>query len=125
MKYRQFGKLDWKVSVLGSGAMRLPIIGSDKSKINEAEAIKMIRYAIDHGVNYVDSAYTYQEGNSEVLVGKALKDGYRQRVKVATKIPTRLVKSQSDMTKFLEEQLMRLQTDQIDFYLLNGLKKDR
>ncbi len=125
MKYRQFGKLDWKVSALGFGAMRLPIIGSDKSKIEEGEAIKMIRYAIDHGVNYLDSAYTYHEGNSETLVGKALKGGYRQKVRVATKMPTWLVNSQSDMTKFLNEQLTRLQLDHVDFYLLHGLKKDR
>jgi predicted aldo/keto reductase-like oxidoreductase len=125
LKYRQFGKLDWKVSALGFGAMRLPIIGSDKSKIDEGEAIKMIRYAIDHGVNYLDSAYTYHEGNSETLVGKALKDGYRQKVRVATKMPTWLINSQSDMTKFLNEQLTRLQLDHVDFYLLHGLKKDR
>lgn len=125
MKYRNFGKLNWKVSALGFGAMRLPIIGNDAAKIDEPEAIRMIRHAIDNGVNYVDTAYPYHRGQGEILVGKALEDGYRERIKLATKMPAWLVKSQQDMDKFFDEQLHRLQVNQIDFYLLHGLDGER
>jgi len=125
MKYRNFGKLNWKVSALGFGAMRLPIIGNDAAKIDSAEAIRMIRHAIDNGVNYVDTAYPYHRGQGEILVGKALRDGYRERIKLATKMPAWLVKSQQDMDKFFDEQLHRLQVNQIDFYLLHGLDGER
>jgi hypothetical protein len=124
MNYRNFGKLNWRVSALGFGAMRLPIVGDDPGKIDEPEAVRMIRYAIDHGVNYVDTAYGYHRGNSEALVGRALQDGYREKVKLATKMPCWLVNSQEDMDKCLGEQLKRLNSSP-DFYLLHGLNKER
>ncbi|MGP8080707.1 MAG: aldo/keto reductase [Dehalococcoidales bacterium] len=123
MKYRKFGSLDWKVSALGFGTMRLPVVNDDYSNINKDAAIKMIRYAIDHGVNYFDSAYGYHNGNSEVVVGSALKDGYREKVKIATKLPCWLVNSSNDFDRLFNEQLKRLETEKIDFYLLHGLNR--
>jgi predicted aldo/keto reductase-like oxidoreductase len=121
MKYRTMGKIREQVSLLGFGTMRLPVIGKDFSKIDETESIRMIRAAIDRGVNYVDTAYMYHGGFSEVVTGKALKDGYREKVLLADKLPLWMVKSAEDMDRILDDQLARLGTDHIDMYLIHNI----
>ncbi|MFC1886274.1 aldo/keto reductase [Thermodesulfobacteriota bacterium] len=128
MKYRPFGSLNWEGSALGFGAMRLPVSGKTRApfdpNVDEPESIRMIRHAIDEGVNYIDTAYPYHSGKSEMVVGQALKDGYRDKVKLATKLLARFVREAGDFDRIFNEQQKRLQTDLIDFYLLHGLSKD-
>jgi len=124
MQYRKFGSLDWEVSALGFGAMRLPILDDDSGKINEPLATEMIRHAIDNGVNYIDTAWGYHREQSEPFVGKVLKDGYREKVRLATKMPSWLVKEEADFDRFLEEQMKRLDVDYLDFYLLHTLNAE-
>ncbi len=107
-----------KVSQLGFGAMRLPTLGG---KIDRPQTTKMIRSAVEAGLNYIDTAYVYHNGESESAVAEALRDGWRNKVFIATKSPVWLVQQAGDFTKFLEEQLERLETDHIDFYLLHSL----
>jgi len=123
MLYRKMGKTGKEVSILGFGCMRFQIEGDDVKNIKENIAIEQIRYAIDNGVNYIDTAYPYHGGMSEPLVAKALKEGYRDKVYLATKLPSWLINSREDMDKYLNEQLEKLETDHIDFYLLHALNQ--
>jgi hypothetical protein len=107
-----------RVSQLGFGAMRLPVADG---AVDVPETIRMLRHAIDNGVNYLDTAWVYHDGESEGIVGKALKNGYRDRTFVATKSPVWLMKKPADFDRYLDAQLERLDTDRIDFYLLHAL----
>ncbi len=118
MLYRKLPKNGDELSILGFGCMRLPV---REGLIDEGRATCQIRYAIDRGVNYIDTAWTYHGGESETFLGRALKDGYRDRVKLATKLPSYLMRSRQDMDRFLDTQLKKLQTDHIDYYLMHTL----
>lgn len=126
MQYRPFGKHGIEISLLGFGAMRLPLAGdgTDQKNVDEEEAIRMIRKAIDAGVNYVDTAYPYHGGESERIVAKALEEGYGEKVYLATKLPCWEVKETADLERLLGEQLENLQTQCIDMYLLHALGKN-
>lgn len=119
MLYRTMPKNGDALSILGFGCMRLPMADG---KIDEARAIAQIRGAIDNGVNYVDTAWPYVGGDSEPLLGKALGNGYRDKVKLATKLPTWLIHDRADMDHYLSAQLQRLGTDHIDYYLVHSLE---
>lgn len=118
---REMGKTGEKVSALGFGCMRLPT--RDDQSIDVDEATRMLRFAIDNGVDYVDTAWGYHNGQSEPFVGSALQDGYRDKVNLASKLPSWLIKSREDMDYYLNEQLRRLRTDVIDFYLIHALNR--
>ena len=125
MEYRTFGKLGIKGSAFGLGCMRFNGAASGDSTIDEQKAISLIRRAIDGGVNYLDTAYVYLGKTSETVVGKALLDGYRDKVTIATKMPIEAVKNWEDMENLLDEELKKLQTDHIDFYLMHGINKEK
>jgi hypothetical protein len=103
--------------------MRLPVLDDQEERIDEEEGTKILRRAIDLGVNYVDTAYPYHQGMSEPFVGRALQEGYREKVFLATKLPSWEIQYASDCDWYLNAQLERLQTERIDCYLLHNIKK--
>jgi predicted aldo/keto reductase-like oxidoreductase len=123
MEFRNIGSLDWKASALGYGCMRFPVIEGNNARIDEKPAAQMLLHAIDQGVNYVDTAYPYHGGTSESFVGRTLEGAYRNKVKLATKLPTWKIEKAADFDFYLNEQLKRLRTEQIEFYLLHALNE--
>jgi predicted aldo/keto reductase-like oxidoreductase len=122
MLYRKMPKNGDALSILGFGCMRLPL--TKEGQIDEARAVRQIRSAVDRGVNYLDTAWPYHAGESENLLGRALADGYREKVKIATKLPAWMIQGREDMDTYLDAQLEKLKTDHIDYYLLHALTGD-
>ncbi len=127
MEKRKLGNTGIETSILGFGCMRLPTIKVGENAIKHDEAIKIIRKGIDGGINYVDSAYNYHADESEIVLGKALKDGYREKVTLATKAPVWKAEynKPEHFEEYLDEQLKKLQVDTIDVYLLHALNEAR
>ena len=126
MKMRKFGKLGIECSAFGLGCMRFTSKEvNGETVVDEEKAIDIIRTAIDGGTTYMDTAYVYLGGKSEVVLGKALQDGYRDKVTIATKLPIDQVKVYEDIDRILNESLDCLQTDHLDFWLMHGINKER
>jgi hypothetical protein len=119
MQYRKVTKTGDDLSILGFGCMRLA--QTKEGRIDEERAASQLRYAVEQGVNYLDTAWPYHGGESEPFVGRFLAGGYRERVKLATKLPAWLVASRADMDRFLDAQLKKLGVSRIDYYLVHSL----
>ncbi len=126
MQYRTFPKIpNCQVSALGFGTMRLPLLSKDSSHIDYETTTAMCKFAYEAGVNYFDTAYPYHQGKSEIALGKALAQlGIRDKIYIADKCPPWKIEKEDDFAIILEEQLQRLGTDYIDFYLLHALNAD-
>jgi predicted aldo/keto reductase-like oxidoreductase len=129
MLYREMGDTDEKVSILGFGCMRLPTDGRYEH-IDRKKATSLLDFALESGVNYLDTAYTYhginlrEGGDSELFLGEYLQDKVvREDVYLSTKLPSWLINEKRDLDKYLNSQLKRLKTDYIDFYLLHSVKE--
>lgn len=123
MKYRKFGFTGFKVSALGLGCMRFPTKKLMPLQADMPKSIKLIKSAVDKGINYIDTAWVYHFGASEKIIGIALQDGYRKKLHLVTKSPLFLVNKAEDFDKFLNKQLKKLQTDYIDTYLFHSMNK--
>lgn len=121
MQYRTFGNTGISVSTLGFGAMRLP--SNEDKKVNLEEAVPLLQRGIELGINYIDSAYVYINGTSEIAVGQAIKPYRRENLYLATKIPVRAAEdgTAAAWRAKLETSLQRLDTSYIDFILFHGL----
>ncbi|MGI6004342.1 MAG: aldo/keto reductase [Christensenellales bacterium] len=119
MEKRILGKTGVEASLLGFGAMRLPMIPG--SGVDRPRGIRMIRRGVDEGISYIDTAYTYLASESEIVVGQALKDGYRDRVTLTTKLPPWLVESKEHAMAMVDDMLKKLDVDHLDFLLLHAL----
>jgi len=124
MLYRELGETGKKISILGFGCMRLPVVDGKYDQVDMDVAVPLIRNAIDNGINYLDTAYPYHNGKSEEVISEVIKDGYREKVFIADKLPSWMINSRADMDRYLQEQIDRLQTEKIDFYLLHSIKED-
>jgi len=123
MHYKTLGKTGIKISILGFGVLRLPVKG--RGKIDVEESIKIIRKSIDNGINFVDTAYNYHNGKSEIILGQALQDSYREKVTLMTKNPLWEVKKEEDFERLLDVQLERLGVDYLDIYILHNINMKR
>ncbi|HVN58261.1 MAG TPA: aldo/keto reductase [Bacteroidales bacterium] len=127
MLYRRLNKTGIDLSILGFGCMRLPVLENKLEKIDYQMSKQLLYHAIEHGVNFIDTAWFYhasvfgQKGESEPFVGEALSGGWREKVHLATKMPLFHMRQKEQMGTYLKEQLERLKTGYLDFYLLHGL----
>lgn len=119
MIYKTFQ--DLKLSALGMGAMRLPVLHGDDSKIDEQAAFAMVDYAMEQGVNYYDTAWGYHSGNSELVMGKALNRHPRESYYIATKFPGYDLSNMDKVEEIFEEQLKKTGMDYFDFYLFHNV----
>lgn len=124
MQYRQYGNLGFEVSALGLGCMRLPLVthADGAVDVDREKAYELIRYAVDHGITYIDTALVYHRGQSEQIVGEALRGGYRGRVKIATKQPFTMMKTNADIRRNLENTLKAMGLEHLDCYLLHNVQ---
>lgn len=128
MLYREMGETGEKVSILGFGCMRLPTDGKN-GHIDRKRATPLLDFALDSGVNYIDTAYSYhgvdirEGGDSEIFLGEYLNEHNRDEIYLSTKLPSWLIEKKEDMERLLNLQLERLQTDYIDFYLIHSVKE--
>ncbi|MBU4534363.1 MAG: aldo/keto reductase [Euryarchaeota archaeon] len=124
MLYRKLGSTGINVSILGFGVMRLPLDGN--GAIDQDKSSSMLKFAIENGLNYIDTAFPYHDGQSEIFLGNFFEryPELKKKVYISTKLPTWLINRPEDMDYYLKRQMENLKVDKIDFYLLHSLNKD-